>query len=141
MIKIADNIWVFDGESVCYFSLPHATRMTIVRFDDNSLWLHSPIKLTDALIHEVSSLGKVKYLIAPNELHHLFLYDWQIQFPEAALMGTAQVVRKRHDLEFNAVLSADFSPSWPPDIDYLLFTGSPAMEEAVFFIGPHARLL
>ncbi|WP_105170106.1 DUF4336 domain-containing protein [Pseudoalteromonas sp. T1lg23B] len=141
MKKIADNIWVFDGQSVSYFSLPHATRMTVVRFADNSLWLHSPIKMTDVILREVSSLGEVKYLIAPNELHHLYLHDWQQQFPEAMLMGTAQVARKRFDLAFNSLLSEDFLPPWPDDITYLLFTGSPAMEEAVFFHRPSRTLI
>ncbi|CAM4132835.1 DUF4336 domain-containing protein [Pseudoalteromonas byunsanensis] len=132
---------MFDGESVSYFSLPHATRMTVVRFEDNSLWLHSPIKMTDALLRELSSLGEVKYLIAPNELHHLYLQDWQKQVPRAMLMGTEKVVRKRHDLEFNGELSADFLPPWSSDIAYLLFTGAPAMEEAVFFHRPSRTLI
>ncbi|MBD1584186.1 DUF4336 domain-containing protein [Pseudoalteromonas sp. S16_S37] len=141
MKKIADNIWIFDGEAVSYFSLPYTTRMTVVRFADQSLWVHSPIKLDVHVLSNIKSLGEVKYLIAPNELHHLYVKDWQLQFPQATTLGTAEVIKKRSDLTFDDTLTEQFSPPWPDDITQLLFTGSPAMEEAVFFHRPSHTLI
>lgn len=72
MKQLAENLWIFDGEAVPFFTLPYTTRMTVIRLNDGALWVHSPIKLTPELQALVEALGEVRYLIAPNHLHHLF---------------------------------------------------------------------
>ncbi|GAK88042.1 hypothetical protein JCM19238_5652 [Vibrio ponticus] len=32
--------------------------------------------------------------MAPNHLHHLFIQQWQEQYPDALTYGTAQVIKK-----------------------------------------------
>ncbi len=71
--------------------------MTVVRLSCGSLWVHSPIKLESALQKQIAALGAVKFLIAPNQLHHLFLKDWQQSYPDAQLFGTRRVQSKRKD--------------------------------------------
>nr|WP_086939985.1 DUF4336 domain-containing protein [Thaumasiovibrio occultus] len=133
MKQLADNLWIFDGESVTFMALPFATRMTIVRLDDGALWVHSPIKLTETIRQQLSSLGEVKYLIAPNRLHHLFIDAWLKAYPDAQSYGTDEVIKKRKDLRFDASLNQAQEWPWQKEIDQLLFTGSFAMEEAIFF--------
>ena len=133
MKSLGNNIWYVDGDSVPFYSLPYSTRMVIVRLSDNTLWIHSPIKLTPELATQIDSLGEVHFLIAPNKLHHLFLKDWQQHYPSAAIFGTEQVAEKRSDIEFNGTLSSDFIPPWQDNIQQRLFTGSKAMQECVFF--------
>ena len=50
MTEIGENIWIFEGAAVPFFTLPYTTRMTVVRLSDDELWIHSPIALTDELI-------------------------------------------------------------------------------------------
>lgn len=133
MIEIADNLWVFDGEAVPFFTLPYTTRMTIVRLSDGGLWVHSPIKLTADIQQKVDKLGRVKYLIAPNHLHHLFLKDWQGAYPQAESFGTKEVQKKRQDIKFDGLFSSEGEVPWEEEIGQVLFTGSAAMEECVFF--------
>ncbi len=133
MEKLANDIWIFDGSTVSFFGLPFSTRMTIVRLTDGELWVHSPIELTEEVQSQLESLGTVKFLIAPNHLHHLFLPDWISAFPEAQVFGTDEVIKKRRDIYFNASLNSDYVWEWQSDIEQVLFTGSPLMEECVFF--------
>ncbi|PIE47909.1 MAG: hypothetical protein CSA42_01350 [Gammaproteobacteria bacterium] len=133
MINFDENVWIFDGEAVNFYSFPFTTRMTIVVLSNGDLWVHSPIKLTPDLQDQVDSLGKVTYLIAPNHLHHLFLEEWQKAYPDSLMYGTKQVIKKRDDISFDGVLDDMSNTPWEEDINQLLFTGSSAMQECVFF--------
>ncbi|MGR5065265.1 DUF4336 domain-containing protein [Photobacterium sp. DNB22_13_2] len=132
MKKISKKLWVFDGKSVTFMLLPFSTRMTVVKLADSTLWVHSPIELTESLKAQLDSLGKVQYLIAPNHLHHLFLKEWQEAYPAAATYGTREVIKKRSDLSFLSELTSSGLYPWETEINTLLFTGSKLMEEAVF---------
>ena len=83
MEKLAQEIWIFNGEPVQFFGLPFSTRMTVVRLAGGYLWVHSPIRLSESITRQIDSLGSVKYLIAPNHLHHLFLSAWIAAYPNA----------------------------------------------------------
>ncbi len=133
MEKLAHDIWIFNGNSVQFLGLPFSTRMTVVRLSNGELWVHSPIELSEAIIDQISSLGNVRYLIAPNHLHHLFLPEWLAVYPNAKVYGTNEVIKKRNDLSFNGSLNHQQSWAWGSDIDQELFSGSPLMEECVFF--------
>lgn len=136
MKQLAENLWIFDGEAVPFFHMPYTTRMTVIRLASGLLWVHSPIKLSAELRAEIDTLGQVGYLIAPNHLHHLFIGEWQTAFPESKSYGTQEVLKKRADLSFDAVLTSDgVEAEWPwqTEIEQEMFTGSPAMQECVFF--------
>jgi hypothetical protein len=133
MQSIAENIWVFDGDAVSFFTLPFTTRMTIIRLSTGELWVHSPIKLNEEVKSQIAKLGVVKYIIAPNHLHHLFLANWKLSYPDASYYGTDEVIKKRTDIKFNHSLNQEQDWPWSIDIDQVLFTGSPLMEECVFF--------
>ena len=133
MRELAKDIWIFDGEAVQFLSLPFTTRMTVVRLSSGDLWVHSPIQMTDIIRNQIDEIGLVKHLIAPNHLHHLFIVDWQNVYPEAITYGTDEVIKKRKDLAFDYSLNVEQNWPWLPEIQQVLFTGSPLMEECVFF--------
>lgn len=133
MKELGSGIWIFEGGVVSFFAMPYSTRMTVVRLSTGQLWIHSPIALTPALRLEIDALGDVAYLVAPNALHHLFLGDWQQVYPRAKSYGTEEVIQKRQDLRFDGELNAADHYPWGEEIEQVLFTGSKAMEECVFF--------
>ncbi|WP_136255119.1 DUF4336 domain-containing protein [Onishia niordana] len=141
MENIAENIWIFDGKAVNFYSLLYTTRMTIIRLSTGNLWVHSPIQLEPAVQAEVEALGRVKYIIAPNHLHHLFIEEWQHAYPEALLYGTQEVISKRNDISFDGPLDNTNPPPWEAELDQLLVTGSPATQECVFFHKPSGVLI
>lgn len=131
--QVGKQIWIHDGETVSFFGLPYSTRMTLVKLDEERLWVHSPTALTPALLDEVGRLGRVCFLIAPNKLHHLFLPQWQQAYPAAKSYAAPGLIAKRPDIAFDKELSALVEPAWQTEIEQTVFSGSPAMEEVVFF--------
>ncbi|NSY33453.1 DUF4336 domain-containing protein [Pseudoalteromonas sp. JC28] len=133
LIAIGKNIWIHNGPTVPFFGMPYTTRSTIVKLSSGALWVHSPGKLTEGLLSELTQLGQVAYLISPNKLHHLFMGDWQEKFPHAIMFASPGVDKKRPDLTFQRQLGDMAEPEWQEDIDQLIFKGSAVMEEVVFF--------
>ncbi|WP_440057049.1 DUF4336 domain-containing protein (plasmid) [Pseudoalteromonas sp. T1lg65] len=133
MNKVAEDIWVVEGEVVSFCKMPYATRMTIVRLQNGELFIHSPIRLSRELQLKLLELGEVKYLIAPNHLHHLFISDWLDAYPEAQSYGTQEVINKRKDLRFNGSFNLNRKWPWEAELSQELFTGSFSMQECVFF--------
>lgn len=141
MRKLAENIWIFDGDPVSFLACPFTTRMTVIRLSSGDLWIHSPIKLTIKLQQIIQSIGFVKYIIAPNHLHHLFIADWHNAFPKSNLFGTSEVIKKRQDIEFNFSLNDQHDWPWRSEITQVLVSGSKLMQEAVFFHKPSNVLI
>lgn len=67
-----------------------------VRLTSGSLAVFSPVALTDAVRAKVASLGgDVRYLIAPDIEHHIFLSEWSAAYPNAKLVGPEGLPEKR----------------------------------------------
>ncbi|GAA5215726.1 DUF4336 domain-containing protein [Corallincola platygyrae] len=133
MKQLAENLWIFDGEAVPFLKLPFTTRMTVVRLTTGELWVHSPIRFSDSICQQIDQLGPVKYLVAPNHLHHLFLAEWLAHYSDAISYATPELIKKRRDLAFDYALNETRDWPWSNELAHVLFTGSPLMEESVFF--------
>lgn len=130
---VGDEIWLAEGGIVDFYGFPYSTRMVVVRLSSGLLWIWSPIALSENLRRQVDELGRVSHLVSPNKIHHLYLADWKALYPAARLWGPASTIAKRSDLTFQAPL-ADQSPTdWVDELDQFHFTGSPALDEVVFF--------
>jgi hypothetical protein len=127
------DLWIADGPSVSFFGFPYPTRSVIIRLRDGGLWVWSPIRLDDALATAVDGLGPVRHLVAPNKLHHLFLADWKARWPAARLWAPPGLRARRPALSFDGDLGDAPEAAWAEDIDQVVFRGSFAMEEVVFF--------
>ncbi|MFL5348211.1 MAG: DUF4336 domain-containing protein [Hyalangium sp.] len=77
--KLDENLWVAE-QPLNYMGLAVGTRMTVIRLADGGLWLHSPIRPTPPLREAVEALGPVRFLVAPNKYHHLFIGDGEVVF-------------------------------------------------------------
>jgi hypothetical protein len=115
--------------------------MAVARFPDRSLWVWSPIALTEHLAREVEALGRVRYIVSPNKLHHLFLREWSNRWPGAKLYAPPGLARKERGLRFDAELLDQPDPAWSADIDQVIFRGSFAMKEVVFFHRPSSTAI
>lgn len=131
--QIGTNIWVAVGTEIKFMGLLLGTRSTIVRLNDGSVWMHSPVSYNSDLAAEVENLGPIRYLVAPNIYHHFFLKEWGDHYPDAELMGPRGLPRKRPDLTFSALLDDLQCNAWSGEIDRVVFTGSRAFDEHVFF--------
>jgi hypothetical protein len=127
------DLWIVDGPSVRFLGVPYPTRMTIVRLRDGRLWICSPIELTAELAAEVDALGRVGEIVSPNKIHHLRMGEWARRWPAARLWASPGLARRRPDLSFHGDLGDEPAAAWAEDIDQVVFHGSFALEEVVFF--------
>lgn len=130
--KLADNIWIAERPQ-SFYGLEVGTRMTVMRLADASLLLHSPVALDAELCRELDSLGRVRFVVAPNRVHHLYAGKVAETYPEARLWIAPGLETKRPDLSFVAILGDQAPAEWNGQVDQVFFRGRPYENEVVFF--------
>lgn len=136
---IAENIWSAEHSFVVN-GVPCTTRMTVVKLNNGNLWIHSPIPVNTALKKQIDSLGLVRDVVAPSLAHHLFVTDFAASYPDAKLFGTPGLAAKRPDISNLQTLQFG-SGIWAPELDFLLFSGMPKVNETVWFHASSATLI
>lgn len=127
------DIWIADGETVSVAGFNYPTRMAVMRLASGGLFIWSPTALTDELRSEVEALGPVRFIVAPNSLHHLFIQPWQAAFPGAESVAAPGLAKRRKDLAFSGELGDTAAASWAGDIDQVVVRGNAITTEVVFF--------
>jgi hypothetical protein len=140
MQQIHSDLWIAESP-LRFLGLEVGARMTVVRLPGPKLLLHSPIAATAEIVHDVTALGPVAYIVAPNRLHHLFVGEWQRAFPDASTYAAPGLDTKRPDLSIAGVLGDEPEPGWRGVIDQVLLRGLPFANEIVFFHRPSATLI
>jgi hypothetical protein len=138
--KLAENLWV-EERSQRFYGLEVGARMTVMRLEDGSLLLHSPVSLDPQLRRELDALGAVRYAVAPNRFHHLYAGEVAKAYPEARLWVAPGVERKRPDLEFVGVLGDEAPEEWQDEVDQIFFRGRPFENEVTFLHRPSRTLV
>lgn len=131
--EFGPSLFIADGPAVSFYGFPYPTRMAVARLSDGSAWVWSPVALTDDIVDFMKTFEAVRYIVSPNKIHHLFLAQWHDQWPDALMYAPPGLAARKPDLRFDAELGDDPDPAWATDIDQVIFRGSLAMEEVVFF--------
>jgi hypothetical protein len=127
------NIWIVDGPVIYWMRFPFPTRMTVIKLKNNDLFLHSPTPFNINLKNELDKIGNIKHLVSPNKIHNVFIKEWAVYYPEAIKWASPGIRKKALDFKFDKDLMDKPDDFWTDDIDQLIFRGSFAMEEVVFF--------
>lgn len=131
--QFGPSLFVAEGPDVSFFGIPYPTRMAAILLDDGGVWVWSPVALSAELTESVNALGPVRFIVSPNKIHHLFLGEWARQYPHALLFAPPGLARRKPAIKFNEELGDEPQPAWAGEIDQVIFHGSLAMEEVVFF--------
>jgi hypothetical protein len=138
--KLDENLWVSE-QPLKFMGLAVGARMTVIKLADGGLWVHSPLRLTPERRQAVEALGPVRFLVAPNKYHHLFIGEWMAAYPQARAYAAPGLPEKRKDLSFHAVLSEQAPAEWAGQVELLPWRGAPMMNETVFFHRPSRTLI
>lgn len=130
--QLAENLWVAERRQA-FYGLPVGTRMTVIRLPGERLLLHSPVALDPALRAELDALGRVRYAVAPNRVHHLYAGRVAEHYPGTRLWVAPGLDRKRPDLVFEAVLGDEAPEEWRDEVEQVFFRGRPYENEVTFF--------
>jgi len=127
------ELWCEQG-TIYEWGMRFFTRMTVIRLKDNKLWIHSPLPLIAKRKLILDKLGEVKYIVAPNKMHHLFVKEYFSAYPLASIYGVAGLKEKRPDLQFHGILASNFpEPAWKGSLEQLIVQGNDRINEVVFF--------
>jgi len=141
---IAENVWIVDAGRIKAAGLPLPIRMTVIRLSSGDLLLHSPTRFSHALREELEQLGPVKYLLAPNVAHWMFLPDWQAALPNARVYATPGLAERqqvrRSGLRIDRELTDVTPDEWSEDIQLVLLA-APFFTEIELFHGPSRTLI
>ncbi|MBS1970575.1 MAG: DUF4336 domain-containing protein [Bdellovibrionales bacterium] len=135
MLKaVADGLWVAEDFLKAPAGMKMAIRSTIIALDANNLMVISPIEPTPKLVEAISDIGMVKYIVAPNGMHHLYVNKFAANFPEAEIWGPADLHAKRNDIQFSGVLDTQEVMPWDHYVEmHSLKARAPMFEEFLFF--------
>ncbi len=139
MRELAEDLWVEDRR-FRIAGLEVGSRMTVVRLEDGSLFLHSPVALDAELRAELSALGPIRHVVAPNLHHHVHLGDYQ-ELQEVRLYAPPDLAAKRNDIRFDGELTDEAPDAWRGQIDQHCFQGAPYLKEVAFFHRPSGTLM
>ncbi len=131
MIQLGRDLWTVERPQR-FLGLPVGTRMNVIRLEDGSLLLYAPVALDSALRHELDALGRVRFAVAPNRVHHLYAGEVAQAYPEARLWVAPGLERKRPDLLYDGILGDEAPQAWRGQVDQCLFRGRPYENEVVF---------
>jgi hypothetical protein len=140
LTPLTDNVWEINQPlSLAGVEIGH--RMTVIRLGGGDLLVHSPAGLDETLVHAISELGFVRYVIAPSRMHDLYLTSWRSRFPQAIFCCAPGLEKDHPELKFNEIL-ADHSPAyWYPEMKHRQIQGMPKLNEFVFYHKPSRSLM
>ncbi|WP_297476714.1 DUF4336 domain-containing protein [uncultured Photobacterium sp.] len=140
LVKWATNrIWYCDMP-YRVAGAPMGHRMTIIRLDNNKLFIHSPIEITATLQQQLSQLGEIAYVVTPNKSHNIYLSDWWLAYPQAYFYAPPGLIHKRSDLTFDGALGNHTPSHWQGQLLQTVIRGSDSMEE-IAFCDPQSKTL
>lgn len=108
-------------------------RTTILRDPVERLLLISPPRLDDQTRHQVTALGAIGGIVAPNSFHHLFAAAWLDAFPGIEVFAAPGLPDRTGTLPTAQVLLRENPPDWKGRIETaVLSPPGPYSEVAIF---------
>lgn len=137
-VNLDPGLWIQE-QSFKMLGAEIGGRTTAVQLANGNLWLHAPGAAFADGYRELCELGVVKYLVAPNAFHHLYLSKARELFPRAELWGPGAVQKKQPTLSLQR-LDQTLPESWAPALETVSLKGS-KLQEYVFFHRPSKTLI
>ncbi len=131
LTPVADGLWIC-AQPLKMLGLELGTRMTLARLTNGSLWVHSPVRPDDELVEEISQLGEVSAIVAPNRFHHLFASAFADAFPAAQVYAAPGLAKKNPGLASATVLEHEPVDAWSDCLDQCYVDGIPLLSEVAF---------
>lgn len=140
LVPQGEGLWTV-RVPLTFHGMPFGTRMAVIDTGEGLL-LYSPVQATDARVQAVRALGEVRWIVAPNPLHHLFVEGWIAACPDAVTVAAPGLPERRGDLRWDHLLDDEIDTPWPEDhVATEVFHGHPSHVEIVLLHRPTGTLL
>jgi len=141
-----DGLWQKESW-VRFFGLTLQTRMVVLRLHDGVLaYSPSPARLDAQTRAELASIGELRWLVAPNEIHNLGLRAFQQAYPRAHTTGCVGHPQRVPGARFDLLLDADTPASEVPwaesgEVEFHVLGGNAFLHEIAVFHRPSKTLV
>lgn len=119
--QIGSDIWVAE-QPLKYFGINVGTRMTVIRSENEQLFIISPIKIDAVIKKQLDEIGIVANIIAPNLFHYLFASDCKNLFPRATFWADLDLKKKKPDLAIDKTFDYE-GGNLDDHLKYIFFDG------------------
>jgi hypothetical protein len=145
MLKpIAKDIWGHEADIKLPLGMRMPGRATIMRVNDDGgeLAIYSPLPIDDDMGKKIDALGDVRYLIAPNMVHWMYLGGAKKRYPKAKVFGPPGLEKKlKGSVDFEALPSSGHIKEVGDTLRFVLVEGSPKMNEHLILHQPSGSLV
>jgi len=111
--EVTTNVWTFSKPFARFGWLPIGGRSTAIKLESGEVWVLVSTPLTAETKTKLGELGDVKYLIAPDAVHSLYIGEFQEAYPEAKCIGVEPLGEKKKTIKWAGLYGRD-----PPDTKY-----------------------
>ncbi|ANJ68068.1 hypothetical protein A9404_12400 [Halothiobacillus diazotrophicus] len=137
---IPNQLWILEYP-VHYSGMDLFARMTLIRLPNGDLLVHDPCRIDAAVKAQIDAIGPVRYIVAPGSYHHLYVTDFQREYPAAETWLCPGLERKRPDIPFDWILGNRPDHRWADVLDQVLVQGTKYLWEVAFFHKPSKTLI
>ncbi|KDQ21466.1 hypothetical protein BOTBODRAFT_25908 [Botryobasidium botryosum FD-172 SS1] len=142
--EVTPAIITFSKPFARYYLIPVGGRSTAVRLGNGDVWILASTPLTPETKEALNKLGPVKYIVAGDLVHHLFLAEYKAEYPEAKVIGMKALEAKKKDaVKFDGLYGKDVPDTtygFEPEITAVYFSGF-ANKDIAFFHRPSKTLI
>ncbi|KAJ7652238.1 hypothetical protein B0H17DRAFT_1022336 [Mycena rosella] len=113
--QVTPEITIFSRPFARFSILPFGGRSTAVRLSTGDVWVLASTPLTHDTKAAIDRLGPVKWIMAGDAVHHMFLGQFKAEYPEAKVIGVQALIQKKkaEGIELDGAYGAD-----PADTNY-----------------------
>ncbi|TDL21978.1 hypothetical protein BD410DRAFT_789059 [Rickenella mellea] len=107
--EVAKDVWIFSRPFSIFGFIPVGGRSTAIKLAGGDVWVLASTPLNAETKTKLDELGPVKYIVAPDIFHNLFLREFTNAYPQAKLIGVKALLYKKElaDLKFDGAYGSD----------------------------------
>lgn len=141
MEPLGDGIWsVRRTIRISKWPAYMSSHMTVIQLEGSELLLHSPVPLAPEDVQALNTLGRVRFIVAPNLYHHMFVAQARAAFPEASVCVAPGLMQKLPALRGSRELCDD-EPLAPSELRQMLMPGHASNETAFLHVASRTLIL
>ncbi|KAI0634776.1 hypothetical protein C8Q77DRAFT_1054843 [Trametes polyzona] len=127
--EVAPDLWTFSRPFTLLGLFPVGGRSTAIKLTTGDVWILASTPLTDETKEKLAELGQVKYIVAGNSFHHLFLKQYKDAYPAAKAIGPEDLNAKKaaEGWQLDAAVFSAKSPDtvfgFEDEVEHCYFSG------------------
>jgi len=132
MLRQLDSMLWVDEVPFKLLGFNFGNRMTCIKMEDDSLFLHSATKFNNVTFEEIRILGEPKFLVAPSLMHNLFVMDWKKKSIAAQVLAPANIKKVHADIVLDEAAEKEIETLFNGEITCIALKGMPVIQEYAF---------